>query len=80
MTQKRLSHSHEWQTKHEDLLIAIDQLEQLTEVMGEALIRVKQRFVMLENTLDIVQSTTTETPKTKDSLTLAKSQPKHMLH
>lgn len=49
MAQKRLRDTQtQSQQKHEDLLIAIDQLEQLTEVMGEVLTRVKQQVATLD--------------------------------
>lgn len=38
----------EWKTRQENLLIAIDQLEQITEVMGQVLSRVKQQVNALE--------------------------------
>jgi len=65
MASKRVNHSPEWQTKHEDLLIAIDQLEQLTEVMGEALTRVKQRVAILESTPDITNEDISRSKKSK---------------
>lgn len=40
--------STEWKNQQEDLLIAIDQLAQMTEVMGEVLCRVKQQVNELE--------------------------------
>ncbi len=49
MAQKGQHTETEWQAQREDLLIAIDQLEQMTEVMGEVLCRVKQQMHILEN-------------------------------
>lgn len=49
MANKQLtSRQSEWQIKQENLLIAIDQLEQLTEVMTEVLTRVKHQVKDLE--------------------------------
>jgi hypothetical protein len=39
----------EWKTQQENLLIAIDQLEQMAEVMGEVLSRVKKQVNALED-------------------------------
>lgn len=39
---------NEWKMRQENLLIAIDQLEQITEVMGQVLSRVKQQVSALE--------------------------------
>jgi division protein CdvB (Snf7/Vps24/ESCRT-III family) len=45
----------EWQSQHEDLLLAIDQLEQMRELMGEVLCRVKKQVNALEESIHTAQ-------------------------
>ncbi len=75
MSHKTSSDGHEtahskWETQQENLMIAIDQLTQITEVMGEVLARVKQQVNQLEeqayhNKTNIkAKQTRKKTPKT----------------
>ena len=50
MGQKAQESQTQWENQREDLLIAIDQLSQMTEVMNDVLTRVKQQVDTLDNT------------------------------
>lgn len=77
MGQKSQTVQQQWANQRDDLLIAIDQLSQMTEVMNDVLCRVKQQVDVLdsahhvgENTTRRVQSTTGRTEKiTKEKTT-----------
>jgi len=49
MSQKAPEAQKQWEHQREDLLIAIDQLSQMTEVMNNVLSRVKQQVDVLDN-------------------------------
>ena len=77
MAHKRLSsRQSEWQAKQENLLIAIDQLEQLTEVMSEVLTRVKHQVNNLEthlgSTTDITRKSVSHKKTKADSTSKTK--------
>ncbi len=57
----------ERQVQHEDLLIAIDQLEQITEVMSEVLGKIKQQAVSLEPGKSNAKNTRNITKKARTS-------------
>ena len=57
MGQKAQESQTQWENQREDLLIAIDQLSQMTEVMNEVLTRVKQQVDTLDNTHQKSQNT-----------------------
>lgn len=48
MVQKVHEPERQWENQREDILLAIDQLSQITEVMGQVLSRVKQQVDTLE--------------------------------
>ena len=74
MAQKRISSSQtERKIKQEDLMIAIDQLEQLTEVMGEVLNRVKTQVATLEHTPSVTRKTSSTAKKATPSKTKKRS-------
>lgn len=50
MGQKTQVSQKQWLSQREDLLIAIDQLSQMTEVMNDVLSRVKQQVDILDST------------------------------
>jgi hypothetical protein len=49
MSQKSPESRKQWEHQREDLLIAIDQLSQMTEVMNDVLNRVKQQVDVLDS-------------------------------
>jgi len=57
MGQKAQESQTQWENQREDLLIAIDQLSQMTEVMNDVLTRVKQQVDTLDNTHQKSQNT-----------------------
>ena len=57
MAQKAQESQMQWENQREDLLIAIDQLSQMTEVMNDVLTRVKQQVDTLDNTHQKSQNT-----------------------
>lgn len=57
MGQKAQESQTQWENQREDLLIAIDQLSQMTEVMNDVLTRVKQQVGTLDNTHQKSQNT-----------------------
>jgi hypothetical protein len=57
MGQKAQESNTQWENQREDLLIAIDQLSQMTEVMNDVLTRVKQQVDTLDNTHQKNQNT-----------------------
>lgn len=57
MGQKVQEPQTQWENQREDLLIAIDQLSQMTEVMNDVLTRVKQQVDTLDNTHQKSQNT-----------------------
>ncbi len=67
----------EWETQHENLLIAIDQLEQMTEVMTEVLSRVKQQVNVLEDSYQ--SKANNKAKKTKNTKT-SKNKKVNLVH
>ena len=57
MGQKAQESQTQWENQREDLLIAIDQLSQMTEVINDVLTRVKQQVDTLDNTHQKSQNT-----------------------
>ena len=48
MSRKTSESQTQWENQREDILIAIDQLSQMTEVMNDVLFRVKQQVDILD--------------------------------
>jgi hypothetical protein len=68
MSQKAPEAQKQWEHQREDLLIAIDQLSQMTEVMNDVLSRVKQQVDVLDNSHQANKNTAVEcNTKTKNN-------------
>ena len=57
MVQKVHEPKRQWENQREDILLAIDQLSQITEVMGQVLSREKQQVDTLEKSHDSISIT-----------------------